>query len=74
LPGTPPRNPRQNRLAIGDSEPETRFMTVASLTDFDLSTLVDRKIRLTYDSADGPFTTLIKVEALSRVDGKLVFE
>jgi len=56
------------------SEPESRFMTVASLTDFDLSTLVDRKIRLTYDSADGPFTTLIKVEALSRVDGKLVFE
>jgi len=56
------------------SGPESRVMTVATLTDFDLSTLVDQEIRLTYDSADGPFTKLVIVEALHRVDGASFFE
>lgn len=53
---------------------DSGLMTVASLTDFDLSTLIDQQIRLTYDSAEGPFTKLVKVEALSMVDGATVFE
>ncbi|WP_299348963.1 protein-disulfide reductase DsbD domain-containing protein [uncultured Maritalea sp.] len=56
------------------SAPELGLMTVASLTDFDLSTLVDQQIRLTYDSAEGPFTKMVRVEGLSVVDGALIFE
>lgn len=50
------------------SDPESGLLTVESLADFDLSTLVGQQIRLTYDSAVGPFTKLVKIEALSRVD------
>lgn len=50
------------------SDPESGLLTVESLADFDLSTLVGQQIRLTYDSAVGPFTKLVKIETLSRVD------
>lgn len=59
---------------LPQSGPESTFMTVENLTDFDLSTLVDQQIRLTYDSAEGPYTKLVQVEALDRVDGASVFK
>lgn len=56
------------------SGPELGTMTVASLVNYDLSTLVNQNIRLTYDSAEGPFTKLVQVEVLLKVDGGLVFK
>lgn len=76
----PSKDPLSNKTLILDlpkssllfdlphSDPESGLLTVESLVEFDLSTLIDQQVTLTYDSVDGPFTKLVKIEALSRVD------
>ncbi|MGJ8529758.1 protein-disulfide reductase DsbD domain-containing protein [Maritalea sp.] len=55
------------------SRPESGTMTIAALSRFDLSSLVGKHVRLTYDSQDGPFTKLVAVKAVRIVDGELNF-
>jgi len=54
--------------------PNSDAITVASLGDFDLSKLIKQKIRLTYDSAEGPFTAIVDVKLTKIVDGEAIFE
>ncbi len=54
--------------------PESGTISVATLTRFDLTSLVGQNVRLTYDSEAGPFTKLVAVEVVKLIDGELVFD
>ena len=56
------------------SRPELGAMTVASLGGSDLSTLLDQEVRLIYDSKQGPYSKLVKIELVKVVDETLIFE
>ena len=61
-------------FGLPHSRPELGLLTVESLGEFDLSTLVDQKVQLIYDSAQGPYTQLVKIGLVKMVDETLRFE
>jgi DsbC/DsbD-like thiol-disulfide interchange protein len=74
------RDPLSNKTLILDlphsallfglphSRPESDLLSVESLGETDLSTLLGEEIRLIYDSETGPFMQLVKIELLKKVD------
>lgn len=55
-------------FGLPHSRPESDLLSVESLGETDLSTLLDEEIRIIYDSEMGPFMQLVKIELLKMVD------